>query len=62
MDSNEIMAFIRTFGIRKDDGFEETNIETVRGSNCSQPDAREYGGCDVIVSGGLVSNHMLEPR
>lgn len=56
------MAFIRTFGIRKDDGFEETNIETVRGSNCSQPDAREYGGCDVIVSGGLVSNHMLEPR
>ena len=51
MDSNELMAVIRTFGIWKDDGSEGTNIEIVRVRNCSQPDAREHGGCNFVFFG-----------
>lgn len=55
MDSKELITFIRTFRVRKNNGFEGIKIEIVQVLKFNQPDAREYEGCNVVVSGGVIS-------
>lgn len=44
-----------TFKVRNDDGSEGIKAEIIKECKCSHPDAREYGGCNVVESGRMVS-------
>lgn len=57
-DSDGTYDVHRTSKVRNDDGSEEINTEIIKERRCSHSDAREYGDCNVVASGMMVSTAL----
>lgn len=55
VDSDGAYDVHRTSKVRDHDGSEEIKTEIFKERKCSHPDARGYGGCNVIESGRMIS-------
>ena len=55
MNSDETYNVYRTFKVRNDDSSKEIKTEIIKERKCSYFAAREYGGCNVVELGRMIS-------
>lgn len=58
VDSHGTYDVHRTSKVRNDDGSEEIKTAIIKERKFSHPDAREYGGCNVVESGKMISTAL----